>query len=99
MTIRVPHSLDDLDVDNGNYDVFVELDDGRVYSITVATPNNVYWCMQNEGLDYFFGCPILFVKRLTTDNVERAILALIDDERFLPVYGVLQDSEPHQENR
>jgi len=96
MTIRVPHSLDGLDPDNGNYDVFVELDDGRVYSITVATPNNVYWCMQNEGLDYFFGCPILFVKHLTPDNVERAIRALIDDERFLSIYGVLQRSEPHQ---
>jgi len=96
MTIRVPHSLDGLDPDNGNYDVFVELDDGRVYSVTVATPNNVYWCMQNEGLDYFFGCPILFVKHLTPDNVERAIRALIDDEHFLSIYGVLQRGEPHQ---
>ena len=69
-----------------------DLDDGRVYSITVATPNNIYWCMENEGLDYFFGCPPLFVRRLTQENVERAIKALIEDEQFLPVYGVLQQT-------
>lgn len=80
MRIEVPHSLDDLDLDNGNHDVFVHLDDGRVYNITVATPSNIYWCMENEGIDYFFGCPPLFVKRLTQENVERAIKALIEDE-------------------
>jgi hypothetical protein len=90
MTIQVPYSLDDLDPDNGNYDVFVHLDDGRVYNITVATPSNIYWCMDNEGLDYFFGCPPLLVKRLTPENVERAIKALVEDERFLALYGVLQ---------
>jgi hypothetical protein len=46
----------------------------------------------DEGLDYFFGCPPLFVKRLTQENVERAIKALIEDEQFLPVYGVLQQT-------
>jgi len=54
------------------------------YTASVATPNNIYWCMENEGLDYFFGCPPLFVKRLTQENVERALKALIEDISSCP---------------
>ncbi len=74
---------------NDNVDVNVILEDDRQYTFVVATPNNVFWCMENDGIDYFFGAPMLFVRSLTTENVERAIQAIVDEEngRWLQVYG------------
>jgi hypothetical protein len=45
--------------------------------------------MKNEGIDYFFGEPIIFVKSLTADNIERAIKAIVaeDGGRWLEIYG------------
>jgi len=79
----------DVNPENDNVDVHVVLEDGREYTFVVATPNNVFWCMDNEGRDYFFGEPMLFVKNLTTENIERAVKAIVseDDGRWLDVYG------------
>ncbi len=75
--------------ENDNIDVDVVLDDGRQYTFVIATPNNIFWCMDNEGKDYFFGEPMLFVKNLTIENIERAVSAIIneDDGRWLKIYG------------
>jgi hypothetical protein len=51
--------------------------------------------MENDGVDFFFGVPPLFVRKLTRDSVERAITALLDDSRGLETYGTLQASEKH----
>jgi len=32
--------------ENDNLDVHVLLDDGREFTFTVATPNNMFWCMR-----------------------------------------------------
>jgi hypothetical protein len=80
----------EIDPDNDNGDVALHLDDGRTYTFVVATPNNIYWCMDNEDVDYFFGEPPLFVRRRTRENVERAFLALLGEPRWLEVYGSLQ---------
>ena len=91
--IVFPSPIGENDPENDNIDVHVHLDDGRVYSFLVATPNNIFWCMENEGTDYFFGFPpTIFVNRLTSDNVERALRALLSEnkEKWLSVYGVLQ---------
>lgn len=84
--------IEDNNLDNDNMDVLVELDDGRSYLIVFSTPNNVYWCMENEDMDYSFGVPMVFVKRLTRENMERAIDALVmeDEGRWLEEYGSLQ---------
>lgn len=80
---------DEVNVENDNIDVHVELNDGRQFTFIVATPNNLFWCMDNEEKDYFFGEPILFVKRLTRDNIERAIEAIVaeDEGKWLSIYG------------
>ena len=72
----------------------IRLDDGRVFSLLVATPNNIFWCMDRAGVDYDFGTPPLFVKLLNRDCMERAIQALVaeDDGRWLEAYGALQTS-------
>jgi hypothetical protein len=73
--------------ENDNVDVHVVLEDGREYTFVVATPNNVFWCMDNMGTDHFFGEPLLFVRNLTTENVERAIRAIVADSHYLDLYG------------
>ena len=75
--------------ENDNLDVHVVLEDDREFTFVVATPNNIFWCMDHEGIDYFFGEPILFVKRLTQENIERALRALVDEDggKWLKVYG------------
>lgn len=82
-----------IDPENDNIDVFVHFPDGRVYSFIVATPNNIYWCMENEKRDYYFGIPPVFVVNLTPENIERALQALVSDYdgRWLNVYGTLQE--------
>ena len=74
---------------NDNIDINIVLEDERRYTFVVATPNNVFLCMENEGKDYFFGEPMLFVKSLTVENIERAIKAIVDEEdgRWLAIYG------------
>jgi hypothetical protein len=74
---------------NDNIDVHIVLEDGCEYTFVIATPNNVFWCMENEGKDYFFGVPMLFVKNLMVENIERAINAIVSEDggRWLGVYG------------
>jgi hypothetical protein len=93
MQISFVSPEEDVNPENDNADVQVRLDDGRVYRLLVATPNNLYWCMDNEANDYYFGVPPLFVRTLTRTNVERAIAALFEDPQWLEVYGTLQNTE------
>jgi hypothetical protein len=81
--------LSEVNAEHDNIDVHVTLNDGRELTFVVATPNNVLWCMENENLDYFYGEPMLFVKCLTRENIERAIRAIVEDEnsRWLQMYG------------
>ena len=81
--------LSEVNPEHDNLDVHVTLQDGREFTFVVATPNNIFWCMANEGTDFFFGEPILFVKCLTPENIEKAIQAIVteDNGRWLNVYG------------
>jgi len=88
-SIQYPFDWTEVNPENDNVDVIVVLDDGRQFTFVVATPNNLFWCMDNEGIDYYFGAPMLFVKILTVDNVERALNAIVNksDSRWLEIYG------------
>jgi len=79
----------DVNPEKDNMDVHVVLEDGRQFTFVIATPNNIYRCMENEGIDYFFGEPFLFVKEFTQENIERAIKAIVseDDGHWLGIYG------------
>jgi hypothetical protein len=81
--------LSEVNPEHDNLDVHVTLEDGREFTFVVATPNNVFWCMENEGIDYFFGEPMIFVKCLTPENIEKAIRAIVaeDSGRWLNIYG------------
>jgi hypothetical protein len=73
--IIYPTSLNSLkDPENDNVDIIVELEDGFSYTMVVATPKNLYTLMENE--DQFFlssGPPMLFVKKLTEDNIYKVV--------------------------
>ena len=82
----------EIDPDNDNVDVMAILDDGKEYIFLIATPANIVWCMDNEGLDYSFGVPPLLVRRLTRENVNMAIQALFEDPIHWNIYGTLQSA-------
>lgn len=84
---------DEINPENDNVDVFVRLDDGRVYGFLVCTPNNIYWCMDNQAKDYYFGVPPLFVRTISRTAIERAVLAMLEDPQWLSVYGSLQTTD------
>jgi hypothetical protein len=75
--------------ENDSLDVHVLLDDGREFTFIVATPNNIFWCMENEGIDYFFGEPVIFVKNLNKENIERALERIVTEDggKWLSTYG------------
>ena len=83
---------DEIDPDNDNVDVKLRLDDGRSFNLLVATPNNIYWCMENESTDYYFGVPPLFVKRLTRSAVEAVVAALLESPQWMSVYATPQSN-------
>ena len=90
--IHCPSPMEEVNPENENIDVHVYFDDGQVYSFLVATPNNIFLCMKNEGTDYFFSFPPpILVNRLTLKNIERALQALVSENKieWLEMYGVL----------
>jgi len=93
MRIEFASPEEDINPENDNVDIHVHLDDGRVYGLLVATPNNIYWCMDNEATDYYFGVPPLFVRTLTRSAVESAVVALLKEPERLDVYGTLQTTD------
>ena len=57
--------------------------------------------MENEKLDYYFGFPPLFVENLTSENIERALEALVSEseesnDKWLHIYGALQQTEANE---
>ena len=91
MRIEIIGLIEQIDPNNDNADVMLHLDDGRKFSFLVATPNNIYWCMDNEGMDFFVGVPPVLVRRLTQENVEAALRALLESPETLKAYGSLQE--------
>jgi len=93
MRIEFVSPENEIDPENDNVDVVVRLDDGRAFGLLVATPNNIYRCMDGEQIDYYFGVPPVFVRRLTRQVVKDAVIALLDRPEWLEVYGSVQDAD------
>lgn len=91
--MRFVSPFEQVNADDDNIDVHVELEDGRVFSIIVATPNNLIWCMDNEKTDYFFGTPAVYVRRLAPELIREALDAVVteNDGYWLEIYGALQE--------
>jgi hypothetical protein len=79
-SIRYFSPLDDVNLENDNIEMSVGLEDGGKHALLVATPNNVFWCMENEGLDFFHSYPApILVKLLNAENIERGIRAFCEE--------------------
>lgn len=50
--IRIIYDWKDIDIENDNIDVFVDLDDGYTYTLSLATPKKLQFLMEKEKLDY-----------------------------------------------
>ena len=81
--IEIPTPLSEIeDVEDDNIDVFVELEDGTLCTVVVSTPKNYYSLMEKEQKDYYCGVPDIIVKKLTIDNIERAIKEYASDDAY-----------------
>ena len=96
--ISLPYDLKD--IENDNIDVFVETDDGYMYTLSLATPTYIKFRMDEEKLDYYGpGYPFIFVRKLTPEIIEQAVKAFAEDGGYwLKVYhfagwdGAIDDS-------
>lgn len=65
-----------------------------MFSFVVGTPSNIYWCMDNEGIDHFFGIPFVFVREMTMGQIQKAMQAIFTEDKgkWVSVYWALQQS-------
>ena len=82
--ITFPTQLEKIeDIDNDNIDVFVELDDGYIYTVVVATYKNILTQMDEMKSDFLeAGCPFIIVKKLTKEVIEQAIKSFAKDDAY-----------------
>jgi hypothetical protein len=95
VNISFPTYLEDItDIEDGNIDVFVKLDDGYTYTVVVATTKNIEYLMEKEKMNYFsLGHPFIIVKKLTKDIIEETLKAYAeeDDGYWLKLYHFAGD--------
>jgi len=71
------------DIFDDNMDVSVKLDDGHTYILVVATQRNLLTLMDYEKSDFLSpGDPMIIVRKLTKDVVEKAIEAYAEDQAY-----------------
>ena len=82
--IKYPTSLSTVkDIENGNIDVFVELEDGITYTVVVSTPPNLIWYMDKEEMDYITPSPpLVMVRTLTEDNIRKALESFAEKDAY-----------------
>ena len=82
--ITFPTQLEDIkDIDDDNIDVFVELDDGYIYTVVVATYKNIVTQMDEMKNDFLeAGSPFIVVKKLTKEVIEQAINSFAKDDAY-----------------
>jgi hypothetical protein len=67
---------DIIDIENDNIDVFVEVEEGYTYIVTLVTPKNIQYLMDEEKMNYFGPAyPYIFVKELTLEIIKETIEA------------------------
>ncbi|MDE6313850.1 MAG: hypothetical protein K2M46_09590 [Lachnospiraceae bacterium] len=63
-----------LNIYNDNIDVFVEMEDGTKYTLTVCTPQFYVSYMKKENLEFVpAGCPDVIVSVLTDEIIKKAL--------------------------
>ena len=92
VSVEYPVSLEDCNRVNDNIDVFVKLENGKHYCVTVAT---VEWIQTNVGAGYLScGAPDIIVKELKPQLIEEAVNEYAEgDAYWLRVYSMSRGDE------
>ena len=83
-SIRFEPELEDIEkMDDDNVDAIIELNDGYEYIVPVITHKNILSLIDNEISDFLFSMdPMIVVKELTMENIERAIKLYAKENAF-----------------
>lgn len=95
-SIKYPVPLSNIkDIENDNIDVFVEADDGMIYSLVVFTPKNYYWYMDKEDINYIPASrPDIIVRKLTDEIITEALETYIKNNGYwLKLYFLAGDED------
>lgn len=80
ISIEYPTPLKDCNITNDNIDIFVKLENGNKYCITVAT---IDWISDRVGTRYLpSGSPDLIVKELQNQLIEEAVKEYSEDDAY-----------------
>ncbi len=80
ISIEYPTSLKDCNITNDNIDIFVKLENGNKYCITVAT---IDWISDHVGTRYLpSGSPDLIVKELQNQLIEETVKEYSEDDAY-----------------
>lgn len=92
LKIDYPTALSSIkDIENDNIDVFVELEDGNIYTIVVTTYQNILWYMEKEKVNFLYPSPQIIVRSLTEKNIMEALEYFCkDDAYWLKVYHLAE---------
>ena len=83
-----PTNFNNINPTDDNIDVCMELPDGQQYTFVVATPQNLQQLIQINKKPYLEpGSPLLFVDKLTEENIRLLFDELVKNPILLRIYG------------
>jgi len=83
-----PTNFNNINPTDDNIDVCMELPDGKQYTFVVATPQNLQQLIQINKKPYLEpGSPLLFVDKLTEENIRLLFDELVKNPILLRIYG------------
>lgn len=78
-SIEFASPVEEIDPASGSIEIKVSLEDGSVSSFRVATPDQPEnWTGAQD--DFFFGAPVLFVRKIDQESVGAAVVAMSRDK-------------------
>jgi hypothetical protein len=80
-SIEIPYEWESVNSENDNVDVFVTVQDGYTYILSVATLKNIESLMNEKGQNYYGPeYPFIIVKQITKEVIEEAISAYAEQD-------------------
>lgn len=81
--VEYPTKLEEInDVLDDNIDVFVEMDNGWHFTVTVCTPNFYISQMDKEHVNFVGAPPDIIVRELTDNNIQEALESFCEDDGY-----------------
>jgi hypothetical protein len=72
------------EIEQSSIDIFVKVDTGYTYSVTLAIPQYIDSYMEQQNINYFEpGKPFIMVKKLTQEIIAETIKAYAQEEEYV----------------